>query len=60
MLAARDGEAAERDWLGVQCAVGPSAAVRQRPNDPVQGATPTQRRNDPIAKRADVMRAKGP
>ena len=23
MLAAMDGEAAERDWLGVQCAVSP-------------------------------------
>ena len=28
MLAAMDGEAAERDWLGVQCAVLPEVAKR--------------------------------
>jgi len=60
MLAAMDGEAAERDWLGVQCAVHPSAAVRQQPKDAVPGSTPTQPRIDPIAKRFDVMRRMGP
>ncbi|BCT91816.1 hypothetical protein LYSHEL_08400 [Lysobacter helvus] len=60
MLAAKDGEAAERDWLGVQCAIRPGAAVRQPLTDPVRGTTPTQRRNAQVAKRFDVMRVIGP